>query len=122
MRFGAVGVAATLTHFCVAVALVRFGGVDPQGANVGGFLVAFGVSFLGQWRWTFGRSGAPLRRALPAYFTISLAAFALNALAYRVLLTTTALRYDVALALVLLGVAALTFVASRRWAFRPPAR
>jgi putative flippase GtrA len=92
--------------------------LDPQLANVVGFLVAFTVSFLGQWRWTFGAHAAPLLRALPSFFLVSVGGFAANALAYRWLLTHTALRYDVALALVLIGVAAMTFLLSRFWAFR----
>lgn len=118
VRFGLVGAAAAATHFVIAVACVRGAGLDPQVANVVGFLVAFSVSFLGQWRWTFGAHGAPLARALPSYFLVSVSGFLANALAYRWLLTHTRLRYDVALALVLIAVAAMTFLLSRFWAFR----
>jgi putative flippase GtrA len=118
VRFGVVGASAALTHFVVAVTLVRVAHIDPQIANVFGFLVAFGVSFLGQWRWTFGEQRAPLARALPSFFLVSLTGFTVNALAYRALLTYTPLRYDVALALVLIGVAGMTFLLSRYWAFR----
>ena len=118
VRFGAVGAAAALTHFVVAVSAVRWGGVLPQWANVIGFGVAFVVSFLGQWRWTFRSADAPWRRALPSFFLIAVSSFLLNALAYQLLLTYTPLRYDVALAIVLVAVAALTFVLSRVWAFR----
>jgi len=118
VRFGAVGAAAALTHFVVAVSAVRWGGLLPQWANVIGFAVAFIVSFLGQWRWTFRIAAAPLRRALPSFFLIAVSGFLLNALAYQLLLTYTPLRYDAALAIVLVAVAALTFVLSRAWAFR----
>lgn len=118
LRFGLVGATAAATHFVVAVACVRGLRLDPQLANVVGFLVAFTVSFLGQWRWTFGTHAAPLARALPSFFVVSVSGFAANALAYRWLLTHTALRYDVALALVLMAVAAMTFLLSRFWAFR----
>lgn len=118
VRFGMVGAAAAATHFVVAVACVRGLSLDPQLANVVGFLIAFALSFLGQWRWTFGAHAAPLARALPSYFLVALTGFAANALAYRWLLTHTPLRYDVALALVLIAVAAMTFVLSRFWAFR----
>jgi len=118
LRFGLVGAAAAATHFAVAVACVRLAQIDPQFANVLGFLVAFAVSFLGQWRWTFAGQAAPIGRALPSFFGVSILGFVTNALSYRWLLTHTTLRYDVALALVLVGVAALTFVLSRFWAFR----
>jgi putative flippase GtrA len=118
VRFGMVGAAAAATHFVAAVACVRGLAIDPQIANVIGFLIAFSVSFLGQWRWTFAAFDAPLARALPSFFLVSLAAFAANAIAYRLLLTHTRLRYDAALAIVLIAVAAVTFVLSRFWAFR----
>ena len=59
-----------------------------------------------------------VRRALPSFFLIAVSGFLLNALAYQLLLTYTPLRYDAALAIVLVAVAALTFVLSRAWAFR----
>lgn len=118
VRFGLVGAAAAATHFAVAVACVRWVALDPQIANVVGFLVAFAVSFAGQWRWTFAAQAAPVARALPSFFLVSILGFATNAIAYRWLLTHTRLRYDVALALVLIGVAAVTFVLARFWAFR----
>ncbi|MCS7101107.1 MAG: GtrA family protein [Burkholderiaceae bacterium] len=119
LRFGLVGAAATVAHFAVAVAAVRALALDPRWANALGFAVAFAVSFVGQWRFTFGGAGTPFARALPAYLLVAGAGFALNAAAYHALLRYTALRYDVALALVLVAVAALTFAASRWWAFRP---
>lgn len=117
-RFGIVGAAAATTHFVAAVTCVRSLGVDPQLANVIGFAIAFMVSFVGQWRWTFGAQAAPLGRALPSFLLVALGGFAANALAYRWLLAHTPLRYDVALALVLVAVAATTFLLSRGWAFR----
>ena len=118
LRFGIVGAIATATHFVVAVACVYSLALDPRLANVAGFLVAFVVSFAGQWRWTFRQQAAPLAQALPWYFVISIAGFAINAVAYHLLLAYAPIRYDVALALVLAGVAVMTFVLSRRWVFR----
>lgn len=117
-RFAVVGAIATATHFVVAVACVCSLAFDPQLANVAGFLVAFVVSFAGQWRWTFRQQAAPLAHALPWYFAVSVAAFAINAVAYHLLLAFAPIRYDVALAMVLAGVAVMTFVLSRRWVFR----
>jgi len=117
-RFGVVGAIATATHFVVAVACVHSLAVDPQLANVAGFLVAFAVSFAGQWRWTFQERAVPLAQALPGYLIVSVAGFLVNALAYHQLLAHASLRFDVALALVLAGVAGMTFVLSRLWVFR----
>jgi putative flippase GtrA len=122
LRFGLVGVAATLTHFGVAVTAVRWGAIAPQIANLIGFAVAFGVSFAGQWLWTFAPARTPIAHALPCYLAVSVGGFVANAAAYAALLRLTPLRYDVALALVLIVVAAATFLLSRRWVFKPQGR
>ena len=120
LRFAVVGAVASAVHFTVVVLLVRGADWTPPVANVAGFAVAFVVSFVGQWRWTFA-SGAPhWQHALPRYFLVSVAAFAVNAASYALLLRYAPLRFDVALALVLIAVAGATFVLSRAWAFRPP--
>ena len=119
IRFGVVGLVATAVHFLFAVAAVQLFELAPQLANLLGFGVAFCVSFLGQWRWTFARRATtPVARALPLYLMVSIGGFVANALVYEWLLTHTAWRYDVALAVVLVAVAALTFVASRVWVFK----
>ena len=98
--FIAVGCAAAATHWSVAIASVEGLGLPPLGANAVGWLVAFVVSFYGHYRLTF-RHG-----------------FALNEATYAWLLHATPLPYDVLLAIILLGLAGLTFLASRLWAFR----
>lgn len=118
--FVLVGCGAAATHWAVAVLCVEALGQPPLLANVVGWLVAFNVSLLGHYHLTFKHQRAPWKRAAARFFGVALLAFALNELAYAVLLHTTALRYDLALALVLAGVAALTFVLSRFWAFRRP--
>lgn len=116
--FVAVGCAAAAVHFGVVVLLVEGRRLPPLAANVGGWLVAFVVSFLGQSLLTFRSRQAPWRQALPRFFMISLSAFAVNESAYAVLLRATGMRYDVLLALVLLAVAVVTYLLSSAWAFR----
>lgn len=113
-----VGAVASVVHFIVALTAVGVVGTSPQWANVIGFAAAFSVSFLGQYRWTFAQSEAPLLRALWRWLVVSLCGFAINSAAYAWLLAHTAWRYDVALAIVLLTVAVLTFLFSRGWAFQ----
>ena len=62
--FVAVGCTAAAVHFGVVVALVSGLGLPPLAANVAGWLVAFVVSFLGQWQLTFRAHGAPWLQAL----------------------------------------------------------
>lgn len=114
LRFAGVGVAAMAVHFVVAVALAR-AGVPPLIANVGGFLSAVPVSYQGHRRWTFGegREAAFRRFAL-----VALGGFCANETLLALLLRITPLRYEVALTLVLGGVALGTYLLCRGWAFR----
>ena len=56
-------------------------------------------------------------RAARRFFGISAAVFAANEIAYAALLRWSGLRYDVGLAMVLVGVAMITYLLSSRWAF-----
>lgn len=116
--FVAVGCTAAAVHFAVVVLLVTHAGLPPLAANVGGWLVAFVVSFLGQWQLTFRAHGAPALQALRRFLVLSLVGFATNEAAYAVLLHVSVLPYDVLLAAVLVGVAVMTYLLSSRWAFR----
>jgi putative flippase GtrA len=117
-RFVAVGCTAAAVHLTTALLLVSGAGVPPLAANVGGWLPAFGVSFLGQWRFTFSARTAPGWQALRRFLVLSLGAFAANEAAYAALLRWTAVPYGLLLAMVLVGVALLTYVVSSLWAFR----
>jgi len=116
--FGVVGVSAMLVHLAtVALVLVPLG-VPPLLANCAGFQ----VSHAGHRRFTFqdGSESASLSSASTSrlrFFGVALASFGINELLYALLLRYTTLDYRLALALVLVLVAALTFVLARNWAF-----
>lgn len=116
--FIAVGCAAAATHWSVAVASVEGFGLPPLGANAVGWLIAFVVSFYGHYRLTFRHAATSWIVAARRFFLVSAGGFALNEAAYAWLLHATPLPYDVLLAIILLGLAVLTFLASRLWAFR----
>jgi putative flippase GtrA len=113
-----VGGAAAATHLGVVMVLVELAGLSPLLANVAGWAVAFCVSFSGHFRLTFSGSGAALGPAARRFLLISFAGFLINQAAYAVALRFSGLSYALLLALVLVGVAVLTFVFSRWWAFR----
>jgi putative flippase GtrA len=115
--FVVVGSLAALTHLVVVMALVETTGMAPLWANVGGWMVAFTVSFAGHHRLTFSGSASPFWPALRRFWLISLGAFLVNQAAYAVLLRWSGWNYALLLALVLVGVAVGTFVLSRWWAF-----
>ncbi|WP_151702278.1 GtrA family protein [Nitrincola alkalilacustris] len=118
LRFSGVGILALIVHWLVVVLLVPFG-MAPLLANVVAFLVAFNVSYFGHRRLTFQADGLEHSRTLPRFASVALASFAVNETSYALLLHFTPLRYDLALLLVLGGVAVMTFILSRFWAFAP---
>jgi putative flippase GtrA len=116
-RFIVVGCAAAAVHFAVVLLLVGRGGLAPLVANVGGWIVAVGVSFAGHRFLTFVDQRAPLGRSALRFAALSAAGFAVNESAYALLLGASGLGYRSALALVLVGVAVFTYWLGRHWAF-----
>ena len=117
MQFIAVGCTAALTHIGVVILLVEHFKLPPLYANVLGWLIAFIVSFSGHYFGTFRDQKPTQLRAAIRFFVISLSGFLVNEISYAVLLQYTWIAYDYALTGILIGVAALTYWASRRWAF-----
>lgn len=107
---------AMAVHWLMVRLLVP-AGLAPLIANVIGFAVAFNVSYFGHRNWTFG-STANHGDTFWRFLTVALASFALNEVLYFMLLRFTRLNYEIALAIVLVTVAVLTFVLSKTWAFR----
>jgi putative flippase GtrA len=116
VAFGVVGITAFLVHFTVVAVTVPLG-VAPLLANVLGFLAAFAVSFVGHGRWSFPAEGRPVAAALKRFAVVAVGGFALNESAYAVLLRSTQLDYRVALFIVLVAVAGVTWFVGRYWAF-----
>jgi len=114
--FGSVGLLAALVHLFVFEALRHV--LRPELANLGGFLVAFGVSFTGHRRLSFKDAGTSVQQSLVRFLVTAIAGFFANELCFMFLLYR--LDWPVWPALVVaLGVAAgQTFVLSRWWAFR----
>ncbi|MBB2485832.1 GtrA family protein [Mitsuaria sp. WAJ17] len=115
--FGTVGACAAAVHFCVVWLLVGAWQWPALGANVLGFLLAFGVSFVGHHRLTFAAQQARRRDALPRFFGVAVLGFACNEMLYALLLEL-GVEYRLALFVVLLAVAAMTWWLGRHWAFR----
>ena len=112
-----VGCAAAAVHWSVVVGLVAHAGWRPLGANVVGWLVALLVSYGGHQQLSFAAQGAAARSSAPRFFLVSALGFMVNESVYAMALHWSGWRYDAVLGAVLLGVAALTYLASRHWAF-----
>ncbi|QHS35258.1 GtrA family protein [Alcaligenes faecalis] len=113
-----VGTLAAFTHWGIVIALVQTLSLSPLLANLFGWLIAFLVSFGGHYWLTFRSQNARFLPALTRFFLVSAAGFAVNEASYAFLLNHSDLRYDLLLGLILIGLAVLTFLAGRLWAFR----
>lgn len=118
--FLVVGASVTGLHFCAVVALVSALGLTPLLANVLAWFVSFTCSLFGHWRFSFGHQNAPLGQAAKRFFAVALIGLGLNQSAYALMLKYSGWGYMPALAVVLLGVACITYTLSRWWAFKSP--
>ena len=115
--FGVVGVTAMLVHLGTVSLLFVPWGLHPLAANVLGFLIAFQVSHTGHRAFTFNDSTASASHTRLRFFAVAVGSFLVNEAMYASLLHFTSLDYRIALAIVLVVVAALTFFLARNWAF-----
>ena len=118
-RFAIIGILAAIVHIGIALALVRFAGLNPFLANAIAFLTAFLVSFFGQYYWTFRCSGDP-RQAMLRFFGLSLSGFVVNNAVLGILLESGALSVYVAMFLAACVIPLFTYLVSRLWIFEIP--
>jgi len=116
IRFGVVGLSATMTHAAILWALVEFLHVRPSIATVCGFLVAFNVSYFGHYYFTF-RSTEPHDRALPGFALTAGMGAVLNWLIFVIGTDVLNCNYWIAFAIAVGTVPIFVFLVSRRLAF-----
>lgn len=116
-RFGIIGAVSTVAHM-MSVSLLIYEMLLPVlVANAFSFLMAFGVSFFGNYFWTYKSPGNPGRAALK-FLAVSVGAFVINSAMLVALLNA---EWVSPLSSALLSAAAIpliTFLASRAWVFR----
>jgi putative flippase GtrA len=117
VRFGMVGVAATLTHIVVANAVLALVTGSAYVASAVGFAVAFAVSYLGHYHFTFAKDNGH-GQSLPRFFLVALTGFLGSLLVLKVIATQAAIPQAVSLTLSILVIPGLTYLAARIWAFR----
>ncbi|TLP45697.1 hypothetical protein FDK21_13250 [Cohaesibacter sp. CAU 1516] len=117
MRFGIVGIGATLVHMGVAASLVHFNIAPVFVANLVAYLTAFLFAFTGHFVWTFQR-GAPLKQAIWRYFVISASAFGVNNLVLLSLVESGLVSKVASVVIAAAIVPAISYVASRLWGFK----
>ena len=119
LRFGVVGVAATVTHYAIALSLVALAGLPAQVAHIAGFLGAAPVSFFGHYHWTFG-SRAGYGRAALRFVAIALGAFLISMALLEALERLTAWRAAASLFVSVLVIPIASYVLNRVFVFRAP--
>ena len=118
IQFVLVGGAAAATHLAVVGLLVTFAGLAPLHANVLAFLIAFVVSYNGHALPTFSAAQAKGWSVVARFFAVACLAFVANELLYYIALNWLHWHYFWSLAVVLVLVAAGTFVLGKFWAFK----
>lgn len=118
LRFGIVGVMATVMHFAVLTLAVGHLHLPPTLSNGGAFLCAVGVTYLGQSLWVFrghdGRSTAQILR-----FAASLAlGFVANIAVMAIVTRGFGLDYRVGFLVGCVTVPVLSFFVNKLWVFR----
>jgi putative flippase GtrA len=116
LRFGVVGVAASVTHVVVALLLIERAGVPLLWANALAFSVAVFVSYFGNHAWTFRRAGHH-RRHFPRFLAVALGGLALNQSIVFLAVEVAGMPYLYGILLVVLIVPGLSFALSKCWAF-----
>ena len=118
IQFGLVGGSAAATHLAVVALLVSQLQMRPLSANVLAFLVAFIVSYNGHALLTFSAAQANGWPVVARFFAVACLAFVANELLYYIALNWLHWHYFWSLAVVLVLVAAGTFVLGKFWAFK----
>jgi putative flippase GtrA len=123
IRFGIVGLSAAVVHAGVAVSLLEWAHLPPMLSNIGGFLVAFIVSFTGHNVWSFrSEEDVETGKRMGRFFVLAAAGFLLNNGALAALLKFTPVPDAVGIIIAIFVVPPLTFIGSRLWAFAEPSR
>lgn len=116
-RFFGVGGMATFTHVTAAYLATLAFPIPPLGANLVGFVCAVGVSYFGNFYWTFGKRTEHSRH-FARFAVSSIICFLLsNGIVF---VTTTLLkwRFEAALFLIVMAIPPLSFSLAKFWAFR----
>jgi len=118
IRFGLVGLAATLTHTGILWALVEGYQMPATVATLLGFLIAFVVSYLGHYYVTF-QSRRPHKRTLPGYALVAIGGASLHGLIFFVATDLIGWHYWIAFAITIILVPVIIFLMSKRMIFDP---
>lgn len=114
--FACVGIAATATHYSVAILLVELLGVSVLSANVVGYCGAVSVSYFGHSMLTFRVPSSKAR--LIRYLVVSLSALILSQLLLAFLTAKQWFHYKINMGVVVTTVPVVSYLLSKFWVYR----
>lgn len=116
LRFGVIGIAATLVHYSTALVLNEGMEISPFWSNFSAFLTAWPVSYFGNFFWTF-ETGTKHHKSMPRFGITAVSGLFLSQLI--VWIGTGVMAYSLRWALVpaLIIVPGMSFIVSRYWVF-----
>lgn len=117
VRFGIVGVAATLTYAALGLIFAEMGLAVLLG-NALAYVISFGVSYVGHHTWSF-QSRTSHRSALPRFAATQAAGLGLNTIIIAVLMHW-GVPYVLAMLVAIVAVPVAVFLASKFWVFKSP--
>lgn len=118
LKFGIVGTSAAAVHMLVVIGVVQAFAIHPLIANIIAFLIAFSVSYVGHRQWTFEAQALDHASTGPKFFLVAILGFISNECLFYLSLRFLNLPYYFSLFIVLILVAAGTFILSKLWAFK----
>ncbi len=116
MRFGGVGLIAAGVHYLTFLAISPHF-LGPLKANGIAFLLAFWVSYWGHRHYSFNAQHLPHAQTLPRFFMVALLGFGLNEGLLALALNYTHISPYLALFMIILLVACITFILSKLFSF-----
>ena len=117
LRFGLVGALATLVHMLIGVTLIH-SGWPALAANPVSFVIAFVVSFMGHYGFSFSDQEADIVTSLKRFSIVACGGFIANEALLAVLVWSGGVPQILALVFSTGTAAVGTFFASRNWAFQ----
>lgn|GEM_PF-400839 len=115
-RFGLVGLISTTIHIAIVWLALTRTNITVLSANTIAFLIAFGMSYLGNYLWTFRSPGKPYR-ALLRLFMIAAFSLAVNSTILELFISKNWFEPFTAATISATAIPLITFLCSRLWAF-----
>lgn len=118
VRFGLVGVTATLVYAAASLFAVEILNLDPVSGSILGQLVAAGVSYFGHSMFSFGVK-TDHRTYLWQFLVVALLTFAMNAVVTWLLTDLLMISHRISIAIVTVLIPLTNYLCNRFWVFTP---